>query len=132
MDLENLTSVINDSLNALDRKRAFTFIEFVKISGVDNNDESFVSLYKEYLTRWAQKQEFGEKEQKQFVKERLVEILKTVTLTYSSYEEKQFIASLDWNNIEEVKTVVPLYVKRIKEICDFYRHKRNEAFFREE
>ena len=129
MDLENLTSVINDSLNALDRKRAFTFIEFVKISGVDNNDESFVSLYKEYLTRWAQKQEFGEKEQKQFVKERLVEILKTVTLTYSSYEEKQFIASLDWNNIEEVKTVVPLYAKRIKEICDFYRHKRNEAFF---
>lgn len=128
MNLENLTSVINDSVNALDKTRAFTFIEFIKVSGAENNDESFVSLYKEYLTRWAEKQDFREKDKKDFVKERLVEILKTITLTYSSYEEKQFISEIDWTNIDEVKTVIPLYVKRIKEICTFYRQKRNEAF----
>lgn len=126
--LEKLTSVINDSANALDKKKAFTFIEFVKISGIENSDSAIVSVYKDYLTLWSEKQNFSKKDKTNFVKEKLVEILKTITLSYSSYEEKQFIAGINWNDIEQVKTVIPLYVKRIKEICDFYRKKRNEAF----
>lgn len=127
--IENLPSVINDTVNALDNQRAFTFIEFVKVSGEQNEDDSIIALYKDYLTKWTEKQKFDASEQKDFVQARVVELLKTITLTYSSYEEKQFISQLDWSNIENIKTIIPLYVKRINEICNFYRQKRTDAFF---
>ena len=128
MDLDQINSVINGNYNALDSSRAFTFIEFIKQFGGDNTEASFATLYKDYLTRWASvKNTDINISEKEYVRQKMVDILKSITLTYSSYEEQQYIASIDWSNIEEIKTLLPLYIRKIREICEFYRKKRNEA-----
>lgn len=129
MALERLTSVINNSVNAQDNDRAFTFIEFVKLYGFDKSETVFLGDYKDYLTAWAaKKNENTTQSDEEFVREKLYDILKSITLTYSSYEEQQYIGSIDWTNIEQIKQVIPLYVRKIREVCEFYRTKRNEAF----
>lgn len=128
MTLDSIASVINNSPYAVDKDRALTFIEFIKQFGFGNSQETFLTTYKEYLTQWANKKNDDTiLSDEEFVRQKMIEILKSITLTYSSYEEQQFIGSLDWANIEEIKTVIPLYVRKIKEICEFYRQKRNEA-----
>ena len=127
MDIDRIDSVINGRFRAPDSSRAFTFIEFIKQFGGENTQESFVGLYKDYLTRWsAIKTEDIELTEKEYVRQKMVDILKSITLTYSSYEEQQYIASIDWSDIEHVKTLLPLYIRKIREICEFYRKKRNE------
>ena len=127
MDLDQINSVINQRVYALDVDRAFTFIEFIKQFGGDNTEKSFVTLYKDYLTRWVLvKNNDIELTEKEYVRQKMVDVLKSITLTYSSYEEQQYIASIDWTNIEEIKTLLPLYIRKIREICEFYRKKRNE------
>ena len=127
MDLDGINSVINGRSQALDESRALTFIEFIKQFGGDNTEESFVSLYKDYLTRWASvKNTDIEVTEKEYIRQKMIDILKSITLTYSSYEEQQYIASIDWTNIDQIKTLLPLYIRKIREICEFYRQKRNE------
>lgn len=126
MRLDWLNSMINGYPYAKDRNRAFTFIEFIKEFGGENTDEEFLTSYTEYLNLWSAAQS-GELEmsKEEFVRQKMVGILRTIALTYSSYEEQQFLKTIDWNDKEQIKTTVPLFVRKIREICEFYRKKRN-------
>lgn len=127
--LDEIRSIINDYQHTPDENRVLTFIEFIKQYGFDNSPETFLSTYKEYVTRWALKKNQDIKmDDSEFVRQKMVDILKSITMTYSSYEEQQFIASINWSDPEQIKTVIPLYIRKIREICEFYRKKRNEAF----
>lgn len=126
MRLDSLNSVINSYPNAKDRFRAFTFIEFIKEFGGDNTDAEFLSSYKDYLNQWTEIQTVDVNVSKEeYVKAKMLDILRSITITYASYEEQQFLASIDWSNAEQIKTTIPLYVRKIREICEFYRSKRN-------
>lgn len=127
--IDEIDSIINGNSNALDKDKAFTFIEFIKCFGFENNPDSFLTLYKEYLNAWAEAKSVEDiaKTKDQYVRERMIDTLKSITLTYSSYEEQDFIVNLNWGDEAQVAALVPLYARKIKQICEFYRKKRNEA-----
>lgn len=106
--LDGLKSIVNGFANAQDKSRAFTFIEFIKISGYNNDSNTFASLYKEYLTAWADKNTLNiNAERDEYVRTQMINILRTITLTYSSYEEQDFIAHIDWSDKKQIKSLVP-------------------------
>lgn len=124
--LSSLNSVVNRSRSAPDTTRAYTYIEFVKSLGGDSRDA--FEDYKEYLTRWARTRKgTDEQSNSEFVSEQMVEVLKSIALSYSSYEEQRFIANLDWSDRTAVGSVIPLFAKKIKEVTQFYRRKRAEV-----
>ena len=126
--LKSLYSIINNKLDAKDNERAFTFIEFIKEFGFDNSSSSFLNQYKEYLSLWSkQKEATSNISDKEFIKNSLVDTLKSIVLTYSSYEEQDFIANIDWNNDMHKKAIIPFFAEKIKNICDFYKTKRQET-----
>ena len=126
--LKNIYSIINDRHDAKDFERAFTFIEFIKEFGYDNSTSSFINDYKTYLSLWANKKESEKgKTDVEFIRENLIDTLKSIVLTYSSYEEQDFIANIDWENEMHRKAIVPFFAEKIKSICDFYKSKRQEA-----
>ena len=126
--LDELFSIINGETFAKDKDRVLTYIEFVKMFGYDNDPNIFINYYKEYVTRWA---EIKHKEisvsDEEFVFSKLVEILKSITLDYSSYEEQDFISHINLNNKAHLKALSSLYSRKIREITEFYRKKRNES-----
>ena len=126
--LDELNSFINDSTTAKDNERVFTFIEFIKEFGYENSSEVFVQYYKDYLTLWSNKKKDNiTKTDKEFVMEKMIDILKSITLDYSSYEEQDFIAHIDWSNKDHIRGMVSYYSRKIREITEFYRKKRNES-----
>ena len=126
--LSDLSSFINDSLNAKDNERVFTYIEFVKEFGYDNSPGVFLNFYKEYLTSWNNKKKNDiKKSSDDFVTEKMMEILKSITLDYSSYEEQDYISHVNWNDMTQVKGLVTYYSRKIREITEFYRKKRNDS-----
>ena len=126
--LSDIKSIINGYSNANDKDRVFTYIEFVKMFGYDNDTNVFISAYKDYVTQWSIiKKESITLSDQEFVMSKMVEILKSITLDYSSYEEQDFIAHVDLNNKSHLKGLSALYSRKIREITEFYRKKRNEA-----
>lgn len=126
--LENLYSTINDKLDAKDNQRAFTFIEFIKEFGYDNSPSSFLNDYKLYLSKWNNKKNLESSlTDKELIQTSLIDTLKSIVLTYSSYEEQDFIANIDWNNEMHRKAIIPFFAEKIKNLCDFYKVKRQEA-----
>lgn len=127
VSLTNLYSLINGYTDAKDRERVFTFIEFIKEFGFENSSDIILSLYREYLILWAntkKRNDFIDDEE--YVKEALTDTLKTITLSYSSYEEQDFLANIDWQNIYHKRAIIPFFARKIKEICDFYKQKRQD------
>lgn len=126
--VSTIQSVINGFTDAKDSQRAFTYTEFVKEWGFGDEVDDFIVNYQDYLIKWNETQNFDNRiTNEQFVEERLIDILKGITIDYASYEEQDFIANLDWTNHEHIRNVIPLYCRKIREITEFYRKKRNEA-----
>jgi len=126
--LADINSIINGYSNAKDKDRVFTYIEFVKMFGYDNDTNIFISAYKDYVNQWSiVKKDSITLSDEDFVMSKMIEVLKSITLDYSSYEEQDFIAHIDLNNKDHLKGLTALYSRKIREITEFYRKKRNEA-----
>ena len=126
--LEDIESIINGYDFAKDKNRVFTYIEFVKMFGFNNDVNVFINQYKTYVYKWANiKKEHITISDDDFVIGKMVEILKSITLDYSSYEEQDFIANIDLNNKQHLKALSALYSRKIRQITEFYRKKRNES-----
>ena len=126
--LGDLTSFINDSYGAKDNNRVFTFIEFIKEFGYENSSDVFIKYYKDYVTLWSNKKKNDlNATDDNFVMNKMVDILKSITLDYSSYEEQDFIANIDWSNKNHIRSLITYYSRKIREITEFYRKKRNES-----
>ena len=92
-------SIINGYANASDGQRVFTYIEFVKMFGYENDINTFITEYKDYVTKWASiKKESIILSDDDYVMSKMVDILKSITLDYSSYEQQDFIAHIDLTN----------------------------------
>ena len=96
--------------------------------GYENDTNTFISVYKDYVTAWAAvKKSSIYVSDKDFVMGKMVDILKSITLDYSNYEEQDFIAHIDLTNKNHLKALSALYSRKIRQITEFYRKKRNEA-----
>jgi hypothetical protein len=126
--LEKIDSIINGFDFAKDKDKVFTYIEFVKMFGFEHNSETFITFYKDYVTQWAaiKKAEITLSDE-EFVLTKMIEILKSITLDYSSYEEQDFIANIDLTNKDHLKALIAIYSRKIRQITEFYRKKRNES-----
>ena len=128
--LSNLYSIINNKSDAKDRDKAFTFIEFIKEFGYDNSSEYFLSDYKQYLIQWANTANTSlNSSEEEFIQHHLKETLKSIIVTYSSYEEQDLIANSNWEDEHYKKAIIPFFAKKIKELCDFYKNKRENIPF---
>ena len=126
--LDDFVSIINGHVFANDKDRVFTYIEFVKQSGYENDPNVFINQYKDYLCKWANiKNSETKVSDEDFVANKLIEILKSITLDYSSYEEQDFISHINLSNKSHIKALSALYSRKIRQITEFYRRKRNES-----
>ena len=127
-ELSKIDSIINGFDFAKDKDKVFTYIEFVKMFGFEHNSDTFINFYKEYVTQWAAvKKEEITLSDEEFVLTKMIEILKSITLDYSSYEEQDFIANIDLTNKDHLKALIAIYSRKIRQITEFYRKKRNES-----
>lgn len=141
--LNSITNTANSNGQIEDSVTPYTFIEFITKTNSNNNESEFLTNYKEYLKNWAKVKTKNSEivDTKALIREQIINLLKTLTVSFANQEEQRFLSSLNWDftNISSaserekakasIYSALPLFVSRIKEIALFYRDRRTEATF---
>lgn len=126
-------SIINPAVaekDYLDKSAPFSFFDFLKytketLSPIQTND-----LYVNYVKQWNIEKASSESVIQDSIRDRYVELIKEITLKYTTSEEKRFLANIDYNDPLDLDIVIPFYSKKIREVCAFYAQKRENIKYK--
>ena len=110
----------------LDTNNPFSFIEFLNYSKDLTNEIENFRNYNEYIRNWNNFVKNSNTSLNVDVKNQYLEMFRELSLKYSSIEEQRYLETLDFNNEENLSIAIPFYSRKIKEICLYFKEKRNQ------
>jgi len=128
-----LYSIVNPSVlerDYLDYEAPFSFFDFLKYTRADLTPLQFNDLYLSYLKEWNVVKKLSDGQSEQSIQERYVELIKEITLQYSSTEERRFLANINYSDETELDIIIPFYSSKLIEICKFYSDKREKLKYK--
>jgi len=115
------SSIVNNNFFARDSNEPFTFLQWLVQSTSSNSDVNIqFANYKKYILRWTEKKSLSKKESSKTLQSAYVQVLREITLTYSTEEEKRFITNADLTNPSDIEVILPFFINRLKQICLYY------------
>jgi hypothetical protein len=126
-------SIVNPNVQSedyLDFQSPFSFFDFLKYTKSDLSPTQFNDLYIDYIREWNTVKNNSVYQIDQTIKERYVELIKQITLKYTTFEEKRFLSNIDMNDPNDLDIIIPFYSKKIIEVCNFYSEKRERLKFK--
>lgn len=117
---------------ALDNQSPFTFYDFLKFSKEVITPHEYNISYQNYLQKWYEFKNETPEAIISNVRDRYIELLKDISINYTSSEEKRFLSNIDYNNPSDVAIIIPFYSRKLIEICQFYIEKRDKLTFQVE
>ena len=123
-----LSEVTNNDVR--DNNKPYTFVEWVVNSNLDfGAAEQYIQQYSTYLRDWSEKNNIKTSTNAEAIKETYRTLLKQITLTFTTSEEKRYLTNIDYSNPADLDAVIPFYATRLKEIVTFLAKKRDETKF---
>ncbi len=113
-----------NSIKILDNDAPFSFFDYLKQISSNISPVNFNELYVEYIKTWSLVKNYNKEFIDNEIKNRYVDLLKDLTLKYTTAEEKRFLVNIDYNDEFDLDIVVPFYSKKIIEICEYFSKKR--------
>jgi len=98
-----------------------SFKQWVETNTQDTSD------YFEYLTEFYQDKEGIVTSTNENVVDIYKNLLKSVTINYLTQEERRFLSNIDFNDSRELDIAIPLYARKLKDICKYYTNKREDV-----
>ena len=126
-------SIINPNVSKedyLDYNCAFSFFDYLKYTKSNLSPNEINNLYVDYIRQWNIVKQNDINQINDSIKERYVDLLKEITLKYSSLEEKRFLSNIDFQDENDLDIVLPFYSQKIREICNFYSEKREKIKYK--
>lgn len=130
-----LNSIINPEVyytDYLDSQSPFTFFDYIKYINGDIAPNEINDLYLNYLKQWSYTKNNNEIQTNDTIQQRYTDLLKDITLNYTTSEEKRFLSNIDFEDQTELDIVLPFYAKKLTEICNFYCDKREKLKYKTE
>lgn len=129
--LEN--SIINPGSNPkywIDNSSPLSFFDFLKHIKQVATPIEFNDKYNEYLHSWYEFKGASASETATKVRDRYIELLKDISINFTTAEERRFLSNIDFNDPQDLAIAIPFYSSRIAEICKFYTRKREEVKYK--
>lgn len=123
----SITSNRNNDALAKDFREVFSFYDFLQNQETRLTPQQYNAAYKNYLNIWSEVKKASESERVQLIKDRYVELLKDISLNYLSFEERRFLKLADFNDPNDLDIILPLYSKKIIDICKYHTEKREKT-----
>ena len=121
--LNSITNNIDDE--KLDINKPFTLIEFLNYTKVLDNDVENFQNFNEYISKWNNTNFKKKTSFKDDIREQYINLFRELSLIYSSNEEKRYLQNIDFDDVENLSIAIPFYSKKIKDICLYYKEKRD-------
>lgn len=110
-------SITSESNKPQDNLTPYTLIEWINNTSIDySNIDEAIPLYDEYLRKWNNSIEQYDNINTVDTKTIYINLLKEITLTHTTEEEKRHFQNIDFNNAVELDIILPFYARKIKEI----------------
>jgi hypothetical protein len=121
-------SIVNNASNPKDYDSPYSFLAFIQYQNFTTSDVNVqLKEYQSYVNHWASKKNLKKSEQKSVVRDSYVNLLREITLNFSTEEEKRFILNADFNNDSDLDIVIPFFIQKLKQISFYYNEKREDV-----
>jgi hypothetical protein len=80
--------------------------------------------YQSYIKDWAKINNSKHDDSKNFFNQLYIDLLREITLNFTTEEEKRFLINFDYTKIDNLDIVLPFFIDKLKGICLFYSSKR--------
>ena len=112
------------------REKPKSYIEWVQTQPRSVTSETdLISLYSSYVREFYSDKGVAKVDAKQYVVNSYIELLKDITINYTTIEERRFLSNIDFNNKREIDVILPFFVKKLKNITQYLVKKRQDLTF---
>ena len=125
--LELQSSITHDAANpdAVDKSSPLPFLDWVKYFADVSTDPSFLlKAYKNYVNDWFSTRKASITENQNIVQNLYVSLFRNIALNYLTQEERRFINNVNLSRPSEIAILMPLLVRKIKDICLYFASQR--------
>tara|TARA_Y100000310_G_scaffold344550_1_gene457912 strand:+ start:1446 stop:4451 length:3006 start_codon:yes stop_codon:yes gene_type:complete len=113
------------------REQPLSYIVWLQSQTSEVTSESALfNLYNEYVREFFKEHSDSSSEAQKNIVSQYVDLLKDITINYTSIQERRFLSNIDFTNRQELDTILPFYVKRIREITQYIAKKRQNIGFK--
>ena len=127
---ENSITTPDATIAVRDTNNPFSLIEWIINSNLDfGAPEQYIQQYSIYLKEWANKNGSKIETNKDLIVESYKNLLKEISLKYTTSEEKRYLANLDFDNPLDLDIAIPFFASRLKDIVLFLAKKREDVKF---
>ena len=119
----SITNKLNDE--KFDLNGPFSFIEYLDYAQILDNSTQNIDNYKKYLIEWDSLDLNTGNEETNTIRDQFIVLFKDINQNYTTVEERRYLSTIDFNNEENISIALPFFANKIKEICIYYKQKRN-------
>lgn len=102
-----------------------TFLEWLELQERISPDYSInFKLYEQYISKWVGLSNNKLNDSNSFFTRLYIDLLREITLNFSTEEEKRFIVNFDYSKTDNLDIIIPFFIDKLKDICIFYSYKR--------
>ena len=121
-------SIVNNISNAKDYDSPYSFLAFIQYQNFKTKDvNQQLKEYQNYINLWASKKHLKKNEENLVVRDSYVNLLREITLNFSTEEEKRFILNADFEDDSDLDIIIPFFIQKLKQICFYYNEKREDV-----
>ena len=112
------------------RNRPLSYIDWVQTQELASLSESdLFARYNEYVVEFYKTAKTKTVDEIAAKEKIYIDLIREITLNYSSHEEKRFLSQIDYTNKKELDIVVPYFVNKLKNITQYIAKKRAQVKF---
>jgi hypothetical protein len=126
-------SITNPNSNPkfwIDSSTPLSFFDFLKHTKQVASPVEFNDRYNVYLHDWYTIKGENNTSATGKVRDRYVDLLRDISINFTTAEEKRFLSNIDFNNPQDLLIAIPFYSAKIAEICQFYTKKREQVKYK--
>lgn len=117
--------ITSDEVLAASTKTPLTYIDWLKYETTFDKEVAF-EQYSTYLTEWYKDKNIDSTEvQSLYVRNLYINLLKQVTLEYTTADEKRFLSNIDFDDDRDLDIALPFFAKKLKQIAIYYSEQRD-------
>ena len=121
-------SVVNGSTDPEDRESPYSFLAFIQYQNYNTLDvNEQLKEYQSYINIWGGKKNLKKSEESLLVRDAYINLMREITLNFSTEEERKFILNADFNDDSDLDIIIPFFVQKLKQISFYYKSKRQEV-----
>jgi hypothetical protein len=114
----------------IDLSAPLSFFDFLKNTSASASPKQFNDSYNKYLRDWYNIKGTSAADALESIKNQYINLLKEISLNFTTYEEKRFLSNIDYSNDQDLAIAIPFFSSKIVDICKFYTNKREKIKYR--